>query len=73
MRLTPWPLYSNPKQARELEELFARQLSADEDESDALKLPKIPKLGTIGTIFNIGAPIVSGIIDHFKNKYVLNL
>lgn len=45
-----------------LAELLAR---AEVDESGALKLPS---LGTIGTIFSVGAPIVSGIIDHFKNK-----
>ena len=58
----------DPKQARELEELFARQLAADGEESDALKLPN---LSTVGKIFSFGAPIVSGIIDHFKNKYVV--
>ena len=57
----------DPKQAREFEELFARQLAAYDDESDALKLPK---LSTLGNIFSFAAPVVGGIIDHFKNKYV---
>ncbi len=30
-------------------------------QSDALSL------GTLGTIFSVGAPVVSGLIDHFKN------
>ena len=51
-----------------MEELFSRQLAADGEESDALKLPN---LSTVGKIFSFGAPIVSGIIDHFKNKYVI--
>lgn len=34
-------------------------------ESDALSL------GTVSTIASVAAPVVSGIIDHFKNKYVL--
>lgn len=50
------------QQARELESILAR---AETDESGALKLPS---LGTLGTIFSFGAPIVSGIIDHFKNN-----
>lgn len=50
------------RQAEELESLFAR---ADVDESGALKLPS---LGTIGTIFGLGAPVISGIIDHFENN-----
>ena len=49
----------NQQQRRELEELFARQ--SDIDQSDAIKL------GTLGTIFSVGAPIIGGIIDHFKN------
>ena len=40
------------------------------DDSGALKLPS---LSTIGTIFSLGAPLVSGIIDHFKNKYVVRV
>ena len=60
-------LIRDPKQAREFEELFARQLAAYDDESDALKLPK---LSTLGNIFSFAAPVVGGIIDHFKNKYV---
>lgn len=57
----------DPKQARELEELFTRQLTVDGDESDALKLPS---LGTISTIASVAGPVISGIIDHFKHKYV---
>ncbi len=38
---------------------------ADADESGALKLPS---LGTIGTIISLGVPVISGIIDHFKNS-----
>ncbi|KAI0089733.1 hypothetical protein BDY19DRAFT_905487 [Irpex rosettiformis] len=50
----------NQQQRRELEELFARQ--SDVDQSDAIKL------GTLGTIFSVGAPVIGGIIDHFKNN-----
>lgn len=39
-----------------------RQTTATPDDSDAISL------GTIGTIFSLGAPVVSGIIDHFKNN-----
>jgi hypothetical protein len=49
------------QQRRELEELFARQDVSSMSQSDAIKL------GTIGTIFSVGAPIIGGIIDHFKN------
>ena len=36
--------------------------SSPEDQSDAISL------STISTIASVAAPIVSGIIDHFKNK-----
>lgn len=39
-----------------------RQTTATPDDSDAISL------GTIGTIFSLGAPVVGGIIDHFKNN-----
>ncbi len=51
---------SSDNQSREfVEELLAR---ADADQSDAISL------GTISTIFSVGVPIVTGIIDHFKNS-----
>ena len=34
------------------------------NESDALSL------GTVSSIVSVAAPVVSGIINHFKNKYV---
>ena len=43
-------------------EIIARDATSTSDDSEALSL------GTIGTIFSLGSPIISGIIDHFKNS-----
>ena len=46
---------------------YARDSSAQapsSNESDALSL------GTVSSIVSVAAPVVSGIINHFKNKYV---
>ncbi|KAI0695242.1 hypothetical protein BC835DRAFT_1414996 [Cytidiella melzeri] len=48
----------NSSQRREYEEILARQ-ATDVDSSEAISLK------TLGTIFSVGAPIVSGIFDHF--------
>ncbi|PSS35589.1 hypothetical protein PHLCEN_2v1466 [Hermanssonia centrifuga] len=50
---------SSNQQRSEFADLLARD---DTDESGALKL------GTIGSIASVGIPIISGIIDHFKNN-----
>lgn len=51
---------------------FARAESSTASSSSDVSSEAI-KLGTIGTIASFAAPLIGGIIDHFKNKFVLSL
>lgn len=71
MRLCLWKVYAladlssrsgNQQQRRDAIELEALLARADTDESGALSL------GSIASIASFAAPVISGIIDHFKNK-----